>query len=217
MTSSSITVQWEAVDCIHRNGDITGYSVRYGVQGSGSTQTVSVSGGGATQTTISGLTPSTTYSIEVAAVNSAGTGMYSDAVADLTLGIVYYIITGQISAYTHVSNHCFVFFHAVQSPVVSLASPAEAFTVSLSWTSAGSVVDSYEVMWQRDTSASGDCPDEDEGSMLVPGGSTSYTITGLAGVSSYSITVTATNAAGSAASEPLTVMTTGAGKTTLNA
>ena len=77
-TSSSITVQWGAVDCIHRNGDITGYSVRYGVQGSGSTQTVSVSGGGATQTTISGLMPSTTYSIEVAAVNSAGTGVYSD-------------------------------------------------------------------------------------------------------------------------------------------
>ena len=76
-TSNSITVQWGAVDCIHRNGDITGYSVRYGVQGSGSTQTVSVSGGGATITTISGLTPSTTYSIEVAAVNNAGTGVYS--------------------------------------------------------------------------------------------------------------------------------------------
>ena len=103
VTSSSITVQWGAVDCIHHNGDITGYSVRYGVQGSGSTQTVSVSGGGATQTTISGLMPSITYSIEVAAVNSAGTGMYSDAVSDLTSGIVYYIITGQISSYTHVS------------------------------------------------------------------------------------------------------------------
>ena len=78
VTSSSITVQWGAVDCIHRNGDITGYSVRYGVQGNGSTQTVSVSGGGATMTTMSGLTASTTYSIEVAAVNSAGTGVYSD-------------------------------------------------------------------------------------------------------------------------------------------
>ena len=76
-TSNSITVLWGAVNCIHRNGDITGYSVRYGVQGSG-TQTVSVSGGGATQTTISGLTPSTTYSIEVAAVNNAGIGEYSD-------------------------------------------------------------------------------------------------------------------------------------------
>ena len=82
MTSSSITVQWEMVPCIHRNGDITGYSVQY--TGGGSTQTVSVSGdssGG--MVTISGLSPNTMYTVdtvEVAAVNSAGTGMYSDPV-----------------------------------------------------------------------------------------------------------------------------------------
>ena len=77
-TSSSITVQWGAVDCIHHNGDITGYSVRYGVQGSGSTQTMSVSGGSVTAATISGLTASTNYSIEVAAVTGANAvGMYS--------------------------------------------------------------------------------------------------------------------------------------------
>ena len=75
VTSSSITVQWGEVDCIHHNGDITGYSVRYGVQGSGSTQTRNVS---ITEATISSLLPSTTYSIEVAAVNSAGIGNYSD-------------------------------------------------------------------------------------------------------------------------------------------
>ena len=77
MTFSSITVQWGAVDCIHHNGDITGYSVRYGVQGSGSTQTRNVSGGDTRQTTIPGLSSSTTYSIQVAAVNSAGIGVYS--------------------------------------------------------------------------------------------------------------------------------------------
>ena len=80
VTSSSITVQWGAVDCIHSNGDITGYSVRYGVQGNGSAQTVNVSGGGAMQTTISGLESSTTYSIEVAAVNSASIGLYSHVI-----------------------------------------------------------------------------------------------------------------------------------------
>ena len=77
VTSSSITVQWGAVNCIHHNGDITGYSVRYGVQGSGSTQNMSVSGGDTSQTTIPGLNPSTNYSIQVAAVNSAGIGEYS--------------------------------------------------------------------------------------------------------------------------------------------
>ena len=87
VTTSSITVQWGTVDCIYRNGDITGYSVWYGVQENGSTQTVSVSGGGSSQTIVSGLTPSTNYSIQVAAVNSAGTGLYSDAVFLLTRGI----------------------------------------------------------------------------------------------------------------------------------
>ena len=77
VTSSSITVRFGPVDCIHRNGDITGYSVRYGVQGTGSTQTMSVHGGATTETTITGLMPSTTYSIEVAAVNSADVGLYS--------------------------------------------------------------------------------------------------------------------------------------------
>ena len=86
-TSSSITVQWEMVPCIHHNGDITGYSVQYGVVGSGSTQTMSVSGGSVTEATISSLMPSTTYSIQVAAVNSAGRGVYSDSTSQLTLGM----------------------------------------------------------------------------------------------------------------------------------
>ena len=77
MNSTAITVQWEMVPCIHRNGDITGYSVQY--TGGGSTQTMSVSGdfsGG--MVTISGLSPITMYLVQVAAVNSAGTGVYSD-------------------------------------------------------------------------------------------------------------------------------------------
>ena len=90
VTASSITVQWGAVDCIYRNGDITGYIVRYGVQGNRSTQTKNVSGGVATQTIISGLTPTTNYSIEVAAVNSVGTGVYSNVIFQLTRGIYKY-------------------------------------------------------------------------------------------------------------------------------
>ena len=86
ITSSTIVLQWGPVDCIHRNGDITGYSVRYGVQGSGSTQTMNVSGGDTYGTTITGLMPSTTYSIEVAAVNGAGTGDYSKSIYAITSG-----------------------------------------------------------------------------------------------------------------------------------
>ena len=41
--STTITVQWSEVDCIHRNGERKGYSVRYRVAGSVSAQTVLVS------------------------------------------------------------------------------------------------------------------------------------------------------------------------------
>ena len=44
---------------------------------------MSVSGGSVTEATISGLSLST-YSIEVAAVNSAGTGVYSDVIMNTT-------------------------------------------------------------------------------------------------------------------------------------
>ena len=39
---------------------------------------MNVSGGVTTEATISGLTPSTSYVIDIAAVNSAGTGVYSE-------------------------------------------------------------------------------------------------------------------------------------------
>ena len=84
MTSSSITVQWGAVDCIHRNGDITGYLVRYGVQGSVEVdRTVEMASGDSSggMYKISGLSAGTLYTIEVAAVNNGGTGDYNVAVS----------------------------------------------------------------------------------------------------------------------------------------
>ena len=66
-------------------------------------------------------------------------------------------------------------------------------------------------MWQRDTSVG--CSDEDEDSTTITNGSTSYVIMGLEEDSSYSLTVTAANAAGSSAvSETVTAMTEEAGE-----
>ena len=93
VTSSNITVQWGPVDCIHQNGDITGYSMQYGVQTSGSTQTIiEVPGGATTQHTISGLQCASNYSIEVAGINSAGTGVYSNKILIVTEGIIFHIL-----------------------------------------------------------------------------------------------------------------------------
>ena len=79
-SSTSITVHWGPVPCRHQNGEITGYSVRYGEVGS-SVENISMkivsgdSSGG--MTTISGLTIKTMYMVEVAAETSSGTGIYS--------------------------------------------------------------------------------------------------------------------------------------------
>ena len=74
INSTALTVQWEAVPCIEQNGDITGYTVRVGEM----ERVEDV--GDVNEVTISDLTPSTTYSIHVAAVNSEGTGPYSDLI-----------------------------------------------------------------------------------------------------------------------------------------
>ena len=90
VTSSSITVQWRAVNCSHRNGDITGYSVRYGEVGSAegdrSVEMVSGDSSGGMYD-ISGLSAAARYTVEVAAVNSAGPGEYSDLMTTLTSGM----------------------------------------------------------------------------------------------------------------------------------
>ena len=87
VTSSTISVQWGSVPCIHQNGDITGYSVQYEVMGSGNTQIEMVSGdssGG--MTTISGLAAATMYEYQMAAMTGAGTGQYSTSMTALTSG-----------------------------------------------------------------------------------------------------------------------------------
>ena len=77
-SSTSITVQWGSVPCRHQNGQITGYSVQYEAVGSSETGSEMVSGDSSGGTaTISGLTRWTMYTVQVAAVNSAGTGVYS--------------------------------------------------------------------------------------------------------------------------------------------
>ena len=77
-TSTTITVHWEPVECIDSNGVITGYSIQYVEVESGTSETVIVTDGSILQLRIEDLSTTTDYSVAVAAVNSVGTGDYSD-------------------------------------------------------------------------------------------------------------------------------------------
>ena len=162
---------------------------------------MNVSGGSITETTLSNLMSSTTYYIQVAAENSAGSGVYSDILHTLTEGATSYFVTLTFCK-------CPSYIFPVKSPNASVTSTT-ASSISLSWTSAGSMVESYEVMW-----TSGECSDSDKGSMAstngsgsddsletsvtITGNSTSYTIEGLRADTSYNVTVTAFNAVSNA-------------------
>ena len=61
--------------CIDRNGEITGYTVDVSLSGM-VFRTENVDGS-ARRGTVSGLTPSTEYTVTVAAVNSIGSGPFS--------------------------------------------------------------------------------------------------------------------------------------------
>ena len=74
----SITVKWQAVPCIQRNGNITEYTLSYHKQDDSETYDGSSSG---KMFTIRDLQPSTTYVISVAAVNSGGIGVYGNVTA----------------------------------------------------------------------------------------------------------------------------------------
>ena len=74
-----------------------------------------------------------------------------------------------------------------------------ATSISLSWTSAGSEVDSYKVMWRSD-----ECPDDVDEDSATIFTETSYIIEDLREGTSYTITVSATNSAGTSPSDSVT-------------
>ena len=99
----------------------------------------------------------------------------------------------------------------VEAPVLT-ADTTTATTISISWSNNDLMVTSYEVMWERDISLK--CTGfSDMDSITINDGSTSYDITELEEDSTYSITVTASNSAGSSeVSNTVTAMTMEAGK-----
>ena len=79
-TSRSVSVSWDAIDCIERNGVITGYTVEFQEQGG-----ARIPGEVVGQSFIaSGLTPVTNYTFRVAGINTNGTGPLTNTITILT-------------------------------------------------------------------------------------------------------------------------------------
>ena len=92
VSSTVISVQWDGLDpCRHVNGLIVLYRVQYTEVDSGVVQSKDETGEWNVMnavTSLTGLTPSTSYSIQVAAVNEEGdVGLYSVPTNQLTSGV----------------------------------------------------------------------------------------------------------------------------------
>ena len=83
--STEIIIQWEPVNCIESNGNITNYNIVLVTRNGEYSMNVNVNGS-VRETTISGLEPLTEYNVSVAAVNSRGIGMYSKDITIITEG-----------------------------------------------------------------------------------------------------------------------------------
>ena len=84
--------------CLHRNGEITGYTVVTRTSGEDE-RVVNVNDGNARSATVSGLNPNTQYSVSVTAVNSAGIGPASE----IDIMTCKYCVCGwdETAQYTH--------------------------------------------------------------------------------------------------------------------
>ena len=77
VTSRTVQVTWDTIECIHRNGLITDYEVRIREDDSGDIVVDDMVDSDTTTSMASGLRPFTSYTFQVAGVNVDGTGVFS--------------------------------------------------------------------------------------------------------------------------------------------
>ena len=177
VTARSITIEWDELPCLERNGVITSYIVEARAGGEAD-RTVNVNDGSAREATLSGLTPSTAYTVSLQAVNSADSGPIR-SIAIETPGVSVWFPL--------------IYYHTMfSSPDGLSVSVTSSTTTSLiiSWALVeGVTADSYSISYSATDT---DCI---PGSITIPpidGSETMYTLTGLEEGTEYSITVTAT-------------------------
>ena len=78
---SELSLHWREVPCFQQNGPITGYVVRYYATCGPDRDVQQTKSVVTTGSIIGGLTPNTEYAFQVAAVNTNGTGPFSEPIA----------------------------------------------------------------------------------------------------------------------------------------
>ena len=125
-TPTSVTVTWEPVLCMYRNGLISGYVIKYKELNTGLVGNKTIAGDKMRMFEITGLKPSTQYEIKIAAVNSVGTGPFTNKSIDaMTLGVMQPFTTNNQTASTTpnnkagkgiiiiLCNHAIICFHSM--------------------------------------------------------------------------------------------------------
>ena len=162
-----LTVTWDA-PTDDGGSSVTGYTVQWksGAQDYESGRTANVTG---TTATISGLTNSTTYTVQVAAKNSVGTGSYATEVTGTP---------------------------ASQVPGVpqNVSTTARNTALRVTWdapaSDGGATVSSYTVQWKSGVQS------YDSARQATVTSGTSHDITGLTNSTAYTVRVSATNSVG---------------------
>ena len=193
---TSIRVSWSPPTPL---GDTTGYRIYYSGGSSGS---VNVSGGSTNNQLLTGLLNGDSYTISVVGTSQH---FFSDSVTvvqDFPLSETLHIVLVYVLV---VTVYIILSVPAPDQPSVSVTS-ITVTSISLSWTSAGSEVTSSEVMW-RVYRGGGSTTTAGDGGTSGSITSTSYTIEDLESGTIYSITVVATNVAGSTVSQPIIIVT----------
>ena len=177
VTARSITIEWDELACLDRNGVITGYIVEARAGGT-LIRTVNVNDGSAREATLSGLTPSTAYTVSLQAVNSADSGPIRSIAIETPGESVWFPLT-----------HYRTMFSSPDGLSVSVISSTTT-SLTISWALVeGVTATSYSISYSATNT---DCF---TGSNTIPpiaGSETLYRLDDLEEGTEYSITVTAT-------------------------
>ena len=163
--------------CLDRNGVITGYIVEARAGGT-LIRTVNVNDGSAREATLSGLTPSTAYTVSLQAVNSADSGPIRSIAIETPGESVWFPLT-----------HYRTMFSSPDGLSVSVISSTTT-SLTISWALVeGVTATSYSISYSATDT---DCFTDSNTIPPIDGSETMYRLDDLEEGTEYSITVTAT-------------------------